>query len=286
MSRMGAAATDKTPGNGSPGNGVRDNGLAGDLHTLRTILDAPPLVDTPNGPYGKRRRRTKGIRSVGAEHTTAPPPPPAEPKAWQAAHDDELGARLRRMMDGQHHHVSVASEGDTMSTQLSKTQVARLQHELVEATVARDRYRTELHKEVLRQRVTAALEAHGARPIKLLIAQAEMRLRVVEEAEGERLRYSIVAIDECGHVLAGGIEGVIKDLRADADFCSLFKPSAREEANGRRLANNPWRQGAWNATEQAKILRVNPGLAKVLQRQAGALLDDVQSRSDDKVEHE
>lgn len=68
-------------------------------------------------------------------------------------------------------------------------------------------------------------------------------------------------------------EDYIKRLKLDPEYCHHFgAPPATETVPVPPNLKNPWQKETWNLTEQGRVYRANPALARQLAEQAGTTL--------------
>ena len=124
-------------------------------------------------------------------------------------------------------------------------------------------------------------EAAYKAQIRELSVKAAIKLAVAGQAHDPDLVASLIdtsqlEIEDDG-TIKGGLDDAIKELRAAKPF--LFRqedkgPQFRgvtpaESADKPSVIKNPWSKEHFNLTEQARLLRENPELARQLQAQAG-----------------
>jgi hypothetical protein len=62
------------------------------------------------------------------------------------------------------------------------------------------------------------------------------------------------------------LERFVADMRSSEDFSALFRQEPQPEK--RPVAGNPWRPESFNATEQVRLMKCNPGLAARMRKEA------------------
>lgn len=148
------------------------------------------------------------------------------------------------------------------------TQSRTLTRERDAALAARDRYKNMFFRKLVREAAFASIEKHGGKA-RILGIHVEQRLAIHEDGED----FPVVVLGEDGNTRHGvSLDDLLKEMRSDEVFTKAFPP--KTETGAAKVANNPFLPGEhFNATEQAKLLMRNPGYAKKLQREAGAVVD-------------
>ena len=127
----------------------------------------------------------------------------------------------------------------------------------------RDRYRDLLHKRIIGDKAAEMITKFGGRS-KVLNILIEPQL-AVRETDG---KFRVVVVDQATGVERPGVcvGDLLTEMRSSAEFAGAFdsKPSGST-----KLANNPWNPETENVTQQALLLRRNPGMAARLRREAG-----------------
>lgn len=125
---------------------------------------------------------------------------------------------------------------------------------------------------------TAIAEAKGK--VKPLLPYVLQKLSFVNESG----QYVVRVVDEDGETRVTkdgrdmGIRELVEELKSDNDFSGLFegtgtsgsgsRPNSGGGGGGGSPTKNPWAKDTSNLTEQMRITRENPALAKKLQAQA------------------
>ena len=111
---------------------------------------------------------------------------------------------------------------------------------------------------------------------KVLLPHVIARTKMIKDSKG---KYLLRVVDERGDERfdADGqpmtVEGLVAEMRQSDDYSFAFdndQATSRwsTSSNAKPSKTNPWSKKSFNATEQAKILKANPALAKLLEQQA------------------
>ncbi len=176
---------------------------------------------------------------------------------------DERDAAYRARDEAVERARKIAGERDALLASQR-----HLHAERDDAIAAASRYRATLCAKLIREAAESSLARHGASQI--LRPHLEQQLRVEEDTDG---KLCVSAVDDVGQ--RSTVDKLVQAMRVDPDYAKAFR--AREEPSN-KLANNPWTQESWHLTQQAQLLRENPGLARRMQIEAGVLHDDTTSR--------
>jgi hypothetical protein len=143
--------------------------------------------------------------------------------------------------------------------------VEKITAERDQAIAERDRYRGHLHRRVIRDASASAIAAHGGQPKGLdFLVSNQLAVREVGE------KFHVVVVDPATHEERVGVSlnDLLTEMRS-GEFAHAFDGNADGANTPKPLANNPWAPDTLNVTEQYRLLRKNPGLAKRMQREAG-----------------
>jgi hypothetical protein len=126
-------------------------------------------------------------------------------------------------------------------------------------------------------RNNAAMQALSAAKAfgMVLLPHVIARIRVIKDGKGKHL---LRVVDESGDERfdANGqpmtVEGLVANMRQSEEYSSAFDTDRATDSDWRSMSSgiNPWSRVSFNATEQAKILKSNPELARRLKQQAAA----------------
>lgn len=137
----------------------------------------------------------------------------------------------------------------------------------------------QLEKQLIVSTATAALARHEGNPA-LLVPIIRSQTQMVKDEDGT---IKVVVLNAAGEPRVspkGGstdpmtIEELVEEMKTHPDYGMGFKSKAKGGGGGpgadRNLgAKNPWSLEHFNLTEQARILKENPGLANQLKSAAG-----------------
>lgn len=194
---------------------------------------------------------------------------------------------------GDKHKIAIVSDGNWIpKSKFDEANEARKQAE--EALKERDKQLVDLKKaaegnEELRKQIEqlqadnkAAAEQYEAKLRDMSVTTA-IKLAVAGQAHDPDLVAGLldkskIEVDENGNIKAG-LDDQLKTLRASKGFLFVQKDDKGPHFKGATPADgrdstgsgikNPWAKETFNLTEQARILRENPELAKQLQSTAG-----------------
>jgi len=242
------------------------------------------------GPAGQRALQEERKARAAAEKAA---------KAWKEAAGvetpEELTAKFEEIESEwqQKLEEAQATKGGDKDEDLNKrlqqvrSEVERewskkLDREIAERKKAeeeRDQMFKDMQRNMLEREAMEAIAAHKGKPtllrrevmaqLKLAKTDAGWKVRVVDEDGDERY-------DGDGKPMT--VHNLVALMRQSDDYAAAFEgdgatgSGSRSPAGGTKISSktNPWSKATFNATEQAKILKSNPQLAKQLQAQAEA----------------
>lgn len=242
------------------------------------------------GPAGQRALQEERKARAQAEKAA---------KAWKEAagveSPEELAARFEEIeseWQAKLQDVQSAKGGGDKDEDLNKrlqqvrNEVERewskkLDREIAERKKAedeRDEMFRDMQRNMLEREAMEAIAAHKGRP-SLLRREVMAQLKLVND-NGWKVR----VVDDDGDERYDGdgkpmtVANLVALMRQSDDYAAAFDgdgasgSGSRSPAGGSKVSvkTNPWSKASFNATEQAKILKANPQLAKQLQAQAEA----------------
>lgn len=244
------------------------------------------------GPAGQRALQEERKARAAAEKAA---------KAWKEAAGvdtpEELAAKFEEIESEWQQKLQEAQAakggGDKDNEDLNKrlqqvrNEVERewskkLDREIAERKKAeeeRDQMFQDMQRNMLEREAMEAIAAHKGRPA-LLRREVMAQLKLVKTDSGWKVR----VVDEDGDERYDGdgkpmsVHNLVALMRQSDDYAAAFDgdgasgSGSRSPAGGTKVTvkTNPWSKATFNATEQAKILKSNPQLAKQLQAQAEA----------------
>jgi hypothetical protein len=134
--------------------------------------------------------------------------------------------------------------------------------ELTKAIAERNRYRDLLYRRVIDDEIARTITKCGGRS-KVLAIVVEPQLSVREIGN----KFQVFVIDPVTGVERPGLSlsDLMTDMRSSAEFAGAFDSRPQGTV---RLANNPFDPETENLTQQALLLRRNPGMAARMRQEA------------------
>lgn len=168
--------------------------------------------------------------------------------------------RQQILADAEKEKQAIAAERDAFSGKLSHVEGAMnkmmLGYEVALVSAVSKCLNPQLLELQLAQEAVVEVEDDGRRVVKLKDASGELR---IDAKTGKPFT----------------IKQRIEEMKQDPQFAMLFEggsygAGSRTTPNGAKVATNPWKDGpGFNLTEQGRILREQPDLAKRLAAEAG-----------------
>ncbi len=139
-----------------------------------------------------------------------------------------------------------------------------MSYELAKVIAERDRYRDLLYQRVKDDELTRMIARFSGRS-KVLAIILEPQLAVREIGGG---KFDLFVIDPATGLERPGVSlsGLLTDMRSSTDYAGAFESKPKGTVN---LADNPWHPGTENLTQQALLMRRNPGMAARMRAEAG-----------------
>ena len=133
----------------------------------------------------------------------------------------------------------------------------------VEPKVDSDRYRTLFFRHLIRQAAAQAIADSGGRAA-FLLPVIEPQLTVREDGD----RFTVVVVDKDTGLEqpTESIANVLAEMRCSEELSGAFDAKINP---GSKFSNNPFAVGTENFTQQARLIKCNPGLALRMCREAG-----------------
>lgn len=163
-------------------------------------------------------------------------------------------------------------EIDKLITNLNKThneEVEKIKSDLMAQLEQRD---AEMNRMIKDNGITAALAKAKIQPVYLNGARALIEGRVYVDVDEDGNKYAAVKVD--GEPI--NVEKYVCDIWATSEEGSAYKSAPSMSGGGASGGNsgtggikNPFAKGSENLTQQMKIARENPELARMLMKQAG-----------------
>lgn len=222
----------------------------------------------------KERTRAKDSSreaKAWAEIGSTPEEVKAKLEGLETAHASEI-EKLQKLIDEK---GDSGAKIDKIKAEIQKAAQAEIEKAKASVTQMEGTLRTHLMEAAAK---TAIAEAKGK--VKPLLPYVLQKLSFVNE-NGQ---YVVRVVDEDGETRVTkdgkdmGIRELVEELKSDNDFSALFdgtgtsgsgsRPNGSAGGGGGSPSVNPWAKDTSNLTEQMRIARENPGLAKKLQAQA------------------
>lgn len=193
---------------------------------------------------------------------------------------EEKEKLIKDKEDAEHDKLVQTEAWDTLKDKLNQTNKQAFDTMVSEKDKALNQITRSYFEEKKTNDITKALEAEKANAT-LLTPHIMPNLDVVLNPESNKYETIVVdalgkqrTVDETGDVMT--ITNLVNDFKANEAFAIAFPEANKGSGQGANLpaghagASNPFKKGdTWNLTEQAKMRKTNPDLAKAMQKAAG-----------------
>lgn len=163
-------------------------------------------------------------------------------------------------------------EIDKLISNLNKTHNEEIEKLKSDLNAQIEQREVEMNQMIKDNGITAALAKAEIQSVYLNGARALIEGRVYVETDEKGKRYAAVKVD--GEPIS--VEKYVCEIWASSDEGAAYKRAPSMSGGGASGGNtgsggqkNPWLRGQENLTEQMRIYRENPELAKLLMKQAG-----------------
>lgn len=220
-------------------NRVKAKALAEQMEAFKATIDGVDIEEY--------RRLKDEAKKVEVEKVK-------DSKEWEKVKEQLLQSHTKEIADREAKATEIAGRAKSLEDELSRT---ILGHQItVEAAVARC-LNPRLVEMALAQEAKVELLEDGRRIVKLYGPDGEPQ--IMSNGEPKTIRQRLA------------------EMKQDEAYAMLFEGTTRGAGsttvvNGRKVTN-PWKMETRNLTEQAKIYRENPELAKKLAAEAGVTIN-------------
>lgn len=195
-----------------------------------------------------------------------------EVKGLKAKRDELLAAQQKFKGFDPDEYARLKSEHQKREDELARR---RGDFEKLEATL-REQAKTReqklmgaLHQRTVDAEALAAISAEGGNT-KLLLPLIKNKLRMAERDDG----FAVEVLDDYGAPTSHSVRDLVAAMKADPDYAAAFRSAATAGSGASTSSGhtsgvkNPYDKSSWNMTEQARLERNDPNLAKSLRESA------------------